>query len=216
MDLIGGYLLIVLILFTANISLLFGNFKINNIKLIILSFTVFIISFISMNISAYLGSSLSFLMDNFSYFFIIMAILLFSIFLYYFRRNDLKPAVVFVAILSIISIVCLSSQSKLQLSDSLLYSLFGFLIMFFVYQLTKLLVHAKRDYPVIIGEYMCLFSLLLFIFGLTYDSTRSLEYTMFSPFLILTPTYQLIYVLIGIVVVLVIGVVYNDNIGGNS
>ncbi|WP_406532810.1 hypothetical protein [Methanobrevibacter sp.] len=78
------------------------------------------------------------------------------------------------------------------------------------------MVHAKRDYPVIIGEYMSLFALLLFIFGLTYMSTKSLNYNMFSPFLILTPTYQLIYVLIGIIVVLVIGVVYNDYIGGGS
>lgn len=216
MDLIGGYFLIVLILFTANISLLLGNFKISNIKLIFLSLAVFVISFVLMNISGYFGNSLSFLMDNFSYFFIVMSILLFLIFLYYFRKNDVKPALASIVILSIVSIVCLSSQSKLELFDCLLYSLFSFLVMFLVYQLTKLLVHAKRDYPVIIGEYMSLFSLLLFIFGLTYDSTRALDYTMFSPFLILTPTYQLIYVIIGIIVVLVIGVVYNDNIGGNS
>ena len=216
MDLIGGYLLIFLILFTANISLLMGNFKISNVKLILISSATFIISFVLMNISTYVGSSLSFLMDNFSYFFIIVAIALFLIFLYYFRKNNLEHAIISIAILSIVSIVCLSSQSKLQLFDCLLYSLFSFLVMFLVYQLTKLLVHAKRDYPVIIGEYMSLFSLLVFIFGLTFDSTKSLNYTMFSPFLILTPTYKLIYVMIGIIVVLVIGAVYNDNLGGNS
>ena len=216
MDLIGGYLLIFLILFTANISLLMGNFKISNVKLILISSAAFIISFVLMNISTYAGGSLSFLMDNFSYFFIIVAIALFLIFLYYFRKNNLEHAMISIVILSIVSIVCLSSQSKLQLFDCLLYSLFSFLVMFFVYQITKLLVHAKRDYPVIIGEYMSLFSLLVFIFGLTYDSTKSLNYTMFSPFLILTPTYKLIYVIIGIIVVLVIGAVYNDNLGGNS
>jgi len=36
---------------------------------------------------------------------------------------------------------------------------------------------------------------------------------MFSPFLILTPTYQLIYVVIGIIVVLVAGVLINDTRG---
>ena len=216
MDLIGGYLLVLLILFTANISLMMGNFKIGNVKLIIISSAVFVISFVLMNFSTYAKVPLSFLMDNFSYFFIIVAILLFLTFLYYFRKNNLKQAIISIAILSVISIAGLSSQSELQISDCLLYSLFSFLVMFLVYQLTKLLVHAKRDYPVIIGEYMSLFSVLLFIFGLTYDSTRSLNYTMFSPFLILTPTYQLIYVIIGIIVVLVIGVVYNDNRGGNS
>lgn len=216
MDLIGGYLLVILILFAANFSLLMGNFKIGNVKLIGISFATFIASFALMNVSKHLGSPLSFLMDNFSYFFIAIAILLFLIFLHYFRKNNLKFSIVSTAILFIISLVCLSSQSELSLFDGLLYSLFGFLTVFLVYQLTKLLVHAKRDYPVIIGEYMSLFSILLFIFGLTYNSTRSLNYLMFSPFLILTPTYKLIYVVIGIVVVLIIGVVYNDNAGGSS
>jgi hypothetical protein len=45
---------------------------------------------------------------------------------------------------------------------------------------------------------------------MTYNSTITLDYTAFDPFLILTPTYQLIYVVIGIVVVLVAGVFIND------
>ena len=155
-------------------------------------------------------------MDNFGYFFIALSILLFLTFLYYSRKNNLRFSIISVVILFIISMIALSSQSDLSLFTILLYSLFSFIILFVVYQLTKLLVHAKRDYPVIIGEYMSLFALLLFIFGLTYMSTKSLDYNMFSPFLILTPTYQLIYVLIGIIVVLVIGVVYNDYIGGGS
>ena len=216
MDLIGGYLLIVLILFAANFSLLMGNFKIDNIKLILMSFAVFIISFILMMVSGYLNGIFSFLMDYFSYFFIIISISVFLTFLYYFRKNNLRFSIASTIILFVISIVALSSQSKLSLFDCLLYSLFGFIILFVVYQLTKLLIHAKRDYPVIIGEYMSLFAILLFIFGLTYNSTRALNYNMFSPFLILTPTYQLIYVIIGLIVIMVIGVVYNDYIGGNS
>ena len=45
---------------------------------------------------------------------------------------------------------------------------------------------------------------------------QSLEYILFSPFLILTPTYQLIYVIIAIVVIMVGGVLLNDVKGGNS
>lgn len=216
MDLIGGYLLVILILFAANFSLLMGNFKIDNVKLILISFAAFIVSFILMMGSGYLAGPLSFLADNFSYFFIAVSILLFLTFLYYFRKDNLTSAISFTIILYIILLIALSSQSDLSLFDGLLYSLFVFIILFVVYQLTKLLVHAKRDYPVIIGEYMSLFAILLFIFGLTYDSTRSLDYNMFSPFLILTPTYQLIYVVIGLVVIMVIGVVYNDYIGGKS
>ena len=98
----------------------------------------------------------------------------------------------------------------------ILYSLCVFIILFVVYQLSKLLHHAKRQYSVIIGEYMCLFSILTLIFALTYNSTLNLDYSMFSPFLILTPTYQLIYVIIAIIAVLVIGVFINDSKGGNS
>jgi uncharacterized protein YacL len=89
-------------------------------------------------------------------------------------------------------------------------------MIFVVYQLSKLLHHAKRQYPVVTGEYMCLFSILMFIFGLTYDSTRALDYSSFDSFLILTPTYKLIYVIIGLIVILVIGVLINDSKGGNS
>jgi preprotein translocase subunit SecG len=39
---------------------------------------------------------------------------------------------------------------------------------------------------------------------------------MFNSFLILTPLYQLMYVVIGIVVVIVIGVLLNESNGGNS
>ena len=94
-----------------------------------------------------------------------------------------------------------------------LYSLLVFIILFVVYQLSKLLRHAKRQYNVIVSEYMCLVSLLLFIFALTYYSTINLNYKMFSAFLILTPTYQLIYIIITVIVILVVGVLLNDRKG---
>ncbi|MDO5815885.1 MAG: peptide ABC transporter permease, partial [Methanobrevibacter sp.] len=117
-------------------------------------------------------------------------------------------------ILFIISTMSVSCQTHLEFFTGILYSLLVFIIIFVVYQLTKLLHYAKRRYSVIVGEYMSLVSILVFILGLTYESTRNLDYTMFSSFLILTPTYQLIYVVIGIIVVLVAGVLINDK-GGN-
>jgi hypothetical protein len=169
-----------------------------------------------MYVSGYLAAALSFLNDYFSYFFIAVSILAFLIFLHYFRKNNLRLSLILLIILYIISVVCLASQAKLSISDDLLYSLFGCLTLFLVYQITKLLVHAKRQYPVIIGEYVSLFSMLLFIFGLTYDSTRYLDYTAFTPFLILTPTYQLIYVAIGLIVVIIVGLLYNEHKGGSA
>ncbi len=214
MDLIGGYLLVLLVLFAGNISLLLGNYKLSNVKTIAVSLIFAIIALVLMNISIYLNGQLSFLLDYFSYLFLIIFIVIFAVILYYTKTNNFQTSLFMIVVMFLISIVTLSSQSELGLFNMILYSLFVFIIIFMVYQLSNLLHHAKRQYSVIIGEYMSLFSILVFIFALTYNSTRNLDYSMFSPFLILTPTYQLIYIIIAIIVVLVIGVLINDQIGG--
>ena len=213
MDLIGGYLLVMLVLFTGNIALLMGNVKINNLKLIAISILFSIGVFIILNVSVYLNISL---LDYFSYIFLIISLILFFVIFYFIRNNNFKLALYSVLALFIISLTLFCSQTSLNYLEMILYSLCVFIILFVVYQLSKLLHHAKRQYAVIIGEYMCLFSILTLIFALTYNSTLNLDYSMFSPFLILTPTYQLIYVIIAIIAVLVIGVFINDSKGGNS
>ena len=213
MDLIGGYLLVMLVLFIGNIALLMGNIKINNLKLIVISILFSIGVFIILNVSVYLNISL---LDYFSYIFLIISLILFFVIFYFIRNNNFKLALYSVLALFIISLTLFCSQTSLNYLEKILYSLCVFIILFVVYQLSKLLHHAKRQYAVIIGEYMCLFSILTLIFALTYNSTLNLDYSMFSPFLILTPTYQLIYVIIAIIAVLVIGVFINDSKGGNS
>ena len=213
MDLIGGYLIVMLVLFTGNIALLMGNVKINNLKLIATSILFSIVVFIILNVSVYLNI---FIVDYFSYIFLIISLILFFVIFYFIRNNNFKLALYSVLALFIISLTLFCSQTSLNYLEKILYSLCVFIILFVVYQLSKLLHHAKRQYSVIIGEYMCLFSILTLIFALTYNSTLNLDYSMFSPFLILTPTYQLIYVIIAIIAVLVIGVFINDSKGGNS
>ena len=213
MDLIGGYLLVMLVLFIGNIALLMGNIKINNLKLIATSILFSIVVFIILNVSVYLNI---FIVDYFSYIFLIISLILFFVIFYFIRNNNFKLALYSVLALFIISLTLFCSQTSLNYLEMILYSLCVFIILFVVYQLSKLLHHAKRQYSVIIGEYMCLFSILTLIFALTYNSTLNLDYSMFSPFLILTPTYQLIYVIIAIIAVLVIGVFINDSKGGNS
>ena len=213
MDLIGGYLIVMLVLFTGNIALLMGNIKINNLKLIATSILFSIVVFIILNVSVYLNI---FIVDYFSYIFLIISLILFFVIFYFIRNNNFKLALYSVLALFIISLTLFCSQTSLNYLEMILYSLCVFIILFVVYQLSKLLHHAKRQYAVIIGEYMCLFSILTLIFALTYNSTLNLDYSMFSPFLILTPTYQLIYVIIAIIAVLVIGVFINDSKGGNS
>lgn len=213
MDLIGGYLIVMLVLFTGNIALLMGNIKINNLKLIATSILFSIVVFIILNVSVYLNI---FIVDYFSYIFLIISLILFFVIFYFIRNNNFKLALYSVLALFIISLTLFCSQTSLNYLEMILYSLCVFIILFVVYQLSKLLHHAKRQYSVIIGEYMCLFSILTLIFALTYNSTLNLDYSMFSPFLILTPTYQLIYVIIAIIAVLIIGVFINDSKGGNS
>ena len=213
MDLIGGYLLVVIALFVANIALMLGNYKLGNLKVIIFSLICSAITFAIMNVSSLLNGQLSFLSDYFSYLFLAITIIIFVSIVYYIRRDDFKIPFYAISLAFVISTALLSSQANLDFLSMALYSLLVFIILFVVYQLTKLLHHAKRQYPVVIGEYMSLFSILMFIFALTYDSTKALDYSMFSPFLILTPTYQLIYVIIGIIVVLVVGVLINDTRG---
>lgn len=216
MDLIGGYLLIILVLFAANVALMLGNYKLDNVKVIVISLACAVVTFALMSVSAYLNGPLSFLLYNFSYLFLVITIVILASVIYYIKRNDFRLPFYAIILAFAVSTVLFSSQTSLDILTMVLYSLFVFIILFVVYQLTKLLHHAKRQYPVIIGEYMSLFSILMFIFALTYNSTMALDYTMFSPFLILTPTYQLIYVVIGIVVVLVVGVLINDTRGGNK
>lgn len=213
MDLIGGYLLVMLVLFAGNIALLMGNSKINNLKLILISLFFSIIVFILLNISVYLKISL---LDYFGYIFLIISIVLFFVIFYFIRNNKVKLALYSVMALFFISLILFCSQTSLNHLERITYSLCIFIILFVVYQLSKLLHHAKRQYSAIIGEYMCLFSILTLIFALTYNSTLNLDYSMFSPFLILTPTYQLIYVIIAIIAALIIGVFINDSRGGNS
>ncbi len=216
MDLIGGYLLLLLVLFTANIALMLGNYKFNNVKLIFVSAISLVISFLLIYVSGYLNAQLAFLLDNFSYIFLIIAAIIVVSMIYYVKKGNFKASLYVMLIAFLISIVLFASQASMDIFTTLLYSLLVFIVLFIVYQLTKLLHHAKREYPVIVGEYMSLFAVLMFIFALTYNSTLNLDYTMFSSFLILTPTYQLIYVIIGIIVVLVVGVLINDGKGENS
>jgi hypothetical protein len=214
MDLIGGYLLVMLVLLSANAALLLGNYEINNSKLIIISLISAVITFALLNASSYLNVALSFLLDYYSYLFLVIAAGIFVIRFYFVKNNEFKISLYLILAMFLISAVLFASQSSLDLLEIILYSLLIFVILFVVYQLSKLLHHAKRQYSEIIGEYMCLASILVFIFAFTYLSTLNLDYSMFSSFLILTPTYQLIYVIISVVVVLVVGVLLNDTKGG--
>lgn len=214
MDLIGGYLLVILALFSANSALLIGNYDIDNRKLILTSLTFAAVTFSLLNTSLYLNASLSFLLDYFSYVFLVIAGVIFVAMFCFVKNSEFRISLYLILLTFLVSVILFASQSDLNLFEMILYSLLVFIIVFVVYQLSKLLHHAKRQYSVIVGEFMCLASILVFIFAFTYLSTLNLDYSMFGSFLILTPTYQLIYVIIAVIVILVAGVLINDSKGG--
>lgn len=212
MDLIGGYLLVILILFEANIALLLGNYELNKLKLAFISVLGFVGSFVLM----YASNFISFVISDFSYVLFCIFIALVVILIYYFKNNDFKRTLYLITGVSVISVFFISSQSNLDMTLMTSYSLIVFISLFVVYQLSNLLHHAKRRYPVIVSEFMCLNTILMFIFALTYNSVITLNYLSYRAFLILTPAYKLIYAIIAIIVILIIGVFINDKMGENS
>ena len=207
-DLIFSYLLITTILFSANIGLFLGNFRLNNIKSSLIFTLIGIIFFIVVFTSSLLTFNLS---DYLAYIFILISIIIFIIMIFYLKMNTkLTPVISVTIILYYLTSFSLASQLNEHIFNGLLLSIVSIIVMIVAFQSSKLLMFAKRPYDVIIGEFMSLCGVLIFLFGLTYGSIMNLDYEMFSSFLILTPTYQLIYVIIGIIVVLIIGSYWND------
>ena len=207
-DLIFSYLFIVVILFSANIGLFLGDFRLNNKKSSLISILIGIIFFIVVYISSFLRLNI---LDFLTYIFIVVSIIIFGILLVYLNLDKKLKIVTFsIIILYYANSFLIASQLKEHLFNGLLLTIISIIMMIIAFQSSKLLIYAKRPYNIIIGEFMSLYGILIFIFGLTNVSVMNLDYKMFSSFLILTPTYQLIYVVIGIIVLLIMGLYWND------
>ncbi len=208
LDLIFGYLIIIVILLSANVGLFLGNYNFNNIKSTLIFVVLGILFIIDINISRLFSLNL---LDYLTHVFLIIFVIVFIILLTYLKLNKLNVSLYCTVFLYYMSSFLLASQlTELSIYDSLLLTFISIIIMIVAFQSSKLLIYAKRPYNVIIGEYMSLMGILIFLFALTNVSIMKLDYEMFSPFLILTPTYQLVYVVIAIIVVLIIGLYWND------
>ena len=150
------------------------------------------------------------LLDYLSYVFILISIIIFSILYIYLKNDNLRLSLFIINFIYYVLVLMLSSQLGENSLFNYSLAFVSIIMIILTIQLSKLLMYAKRPYNVIIGEYMSLMSILVFIFGLTNTSIMRLNHEMFSSFLILTPTYQLIYVIIGIIFVLIIGFYLND------
>lgn len=212
LDLILGYLLIIIILFSLNIGLILGYFKFDDKKNMFIAVLMGIILLIITAISSVLTINL---LDYLSYVFILISIIIFAILFIYLKKNNLRLPLYIIIILYYMAVLILSSQLKEYSLFNYSLAIVSIIMIIVAIQLSKLLMYAKRPYYMIVGEYMSLMGILIFIFGLTNNSIMQLNHEMFSSFLILTPTYQLIYVIIGIIFVLIIGFYLNDKNWGN-
>lgn len=217
MDLIFEYLIVFILLFSANIGFLVGKFDFNRKKLIIFNLGYTIIIFVltfacsclncqneAISLIPYLLFLVSFLM------------LIFAVRYVGFGRNhgiyDDKIVLYGTIASSLIAIGVLSLglKSDNPLTSSVEFAVLSFVVVLLVYKISRIFKNAKRPYYAVIGEYMFLEFILLLILALTFFSVRELDYSMFGSFIILTPTYQVLYMILAIVIVLVLGVLYND------
>lgn len=217
MDLIFEYLIVFILLFCTNIAFLVRKSDFNKNKFIILAVTyaaiVFVLSFILpyLNLSEYLIPFMPCILGFVSLLILILAIRHVSL-----GRNfniDNDKAVFYGTVLS--SLLSISALSLCLKSDNLVLNSFelailSIAVMFLVYKISKIFNKAKRPYYAVIGEYMFLEFIFALILALTFSTVRELDYSIFKSFLILTPTYQLMYMIIAIIMIVVLGVLYGD------
>lgn len=211
-NLIDSYLILMILLFGVNIGLIQENLKLSNIKSAILSLSISLLFFIVLNLATYFNRYFYFLKESFHFLFIITSVILFTLILTYFKNNkNFKVSLIIVIGLFLTVCFALFSQNdEFLLINSLLFSLLLFIVLFLIYQLNKLLIYTKREFYIITNEFMIIESIFIFICGLSYSSTKNLNHEMFSSFLILTPTYKIIYLIISILFLMVIGMYFNN------
>lgn len=220
LNLIFNYLIIFILVLGITISFFVSKSGFNNKKSIgiflITSFLLFLALFFSKN----LFNLFNFLEDYMYILFFTVAIVLFIMDLAFIKLNsnvkltsDSKNvifAVLSIFITLIVSFMMASQYEILSIFDIVLSVVVLFIASFVAFQLSKLLQYAKRPFHLIISEYVILEIILIVILGLTYTSTKNLDWTMFSSYLILTPTYLVLYTIVAIIGILLIGVYLND------
>lgn len=217
MDLIFEYLIVFILLFVANIAFLVQKYDFNKNKFIafvlIYGAIVFILSLAcsSLNLGEYIIPLMPYILGLVSLLILILAIRYVGLGRNFDIENDklVLYGTILSSFLSIIALsLCLKSDNSVL--SSLELAILSIVVMFLVYKISKIFNKAKRPYYAVIGEYMFLEFIFLLILALTFSSVRELDYSIFKFFLILTPTYQLLYVIVVILIIMVLGVLYGD------
>lgn len=217
MDLIFEYLIVFILVFVANIAFLVRNSDINKDKFILLAIVYALIVFILINLASLLNIKES-VVEFIPYVLGIVAFVMLIITIRYvgFGKNYgiLNDKFVFYGTVSAslisVAILALGLNTENPFLSGIELAILSFVVMVLVYKISKIFKKAERPYYAVIGEFMFLEFILLLILALTFNSVRNLDYSMFGSFLILTPTYKVLYMILAIVIVLVLGVLYNE------
>ncbi|MGN1363561.1 MAG: hypothetical protein ACI4VU_07655 [Methanobrevibacter sp.] len=221
MDLVIKYMILLLLCFGLNIGLVsnssFANKNRRNFPLIYI-ISLFLISIITINFS----KNLLFLSKYFNFYLMICGVIFIIITYLYENYENLRD--VFAILISIISLFLFINLISLSnLNNVLLFNihlnfyiislLISILISIFILLGKKIGENLEKVYvyPNILGEYMIIESIFLFILGLTYSSVKNLDYTLFTSFLILSPSYMVCSVIILLIIIIIIGVFIGDN-----
>lgn len=211
LDIFMGYLVIFILLLGGTISLFLNEFNVSKIKYMFIISILSILLFVIFLSSNYLANYLLFLNNYFGFLFVVIAIILLIIDYIYLKYGKSYIFILGVSFLFLVMILSLSSQMRgISILDSLGLTVFLFIFLILLYPISSLLHYARRDYFVVVGEFLSIEIVLFILLGLTYCSLRDFDYSLFNSFLILTPTYQLVYVVVVMIVILLIGLYYND------
>ena len=205
-NLVWEYMLIILVLFGTNFGLLLNTYGIKHkvpVYILLYSLSLFLITIFISNIK------LDYFINYIAFLLFFIGLIIFILILYQLNsKNEKLNFLTFIGLILIsyfIIIYLILSSSSLSFDFSLL--IFAIL---FVFSLLSFKLSKNSIFKGKISEYFILESILLMILGLTYPYVTTLDYSEFVPFTILTPTYEIIVLIIFIIALLVIGVYLND------
>lgn len=205
-NLVWECLIIILVLFGTNFGLLLNTYGIKHkvpVYILLYSLSLFLITFFISSIK------LDYLINYIAYLLFFIGLLIFIMVLYQLNsKNEKLGFLTFIGLILIsyfVVIYFVLSSSSLSFNSSLLVFVILFVFSLLSFKLSKNSVFIGK-----VSEYFILESILLMILGLTYPYVTTLDYSEFLPFTILTPTYEIIVLIIFIIALLVVGVYLND------
>lgn len=218
MDLIIKYIILLLLCFSFNIGL-FSNPSYKNYRKYLPSIYSVLLFLVSI-FAIYFSGCFSVINKYFNYYLMIFALILIVMAYLYENRKNLRDVLVFIFLI-LSALLILTLISLLDPDNIVLYGvsyplLIIVLICIFVFIFSSIIkriggnIIQYFNYNNIVGEYMIVESIFIFLLGLTYDSVKSLDYTLFNSFLILSPSYQVISIIIILIIIILAGIFMGD------